>query len=152
MFIAVVWGSLLCFLLVFSLYWNYLTTDSDRLHRMYAFFPHSTMPYFAVFLLLVHVIYLIIVGYISKRFLSSILVLSISLLVFCWGCKYILNFLFIFAYPWSLGECSCALKLGWIQLCCFGLLFCISSFIPIHIESAVSAYPTHSLMEISLCL
>ena len=40
---AVVWWSLLCFLLVFSLYWNYLTTA--RLHWRYASYFHSRLPY-----------------------------------------------------------------------------------------------------------
>ena len=94
------------------------------------------MPYlFSVLHLLLPVIYLIVVGFISKCFLSSILVLSISLLVFCSGCK-IFQIFYSAAYLWSIRDCSCALKLGWIQLCCFDLLFLTSSVIPIHMESA----------------
>ena len=32
------------------------------------------------------------------------------------------------AYLWSIGECLCALKLGWIQLCCFDLFFLFLSY------------------------
>ena len=69
--------------------------------------------FFAVLHLLLPVIYLIVVGFISKCSLSSILVLSISLLVFCSGCK-IFQIFYSAAYLWSIGECLCALKLGWI--------------------------------------
>ena len=154
----------MCYFLVFGLYWNYLTTD--RLHWMYASFSLNLAllvlqysffcclwftlllrPYFKMFLCWD-------LSKVDGHTLSSILVfscficcLSISLLVFFSGCKDILDFLLC-----CIGECSCALKLGRIKLCCFDLLLCISLVIPIHIDSAVSAYSTQSLMEISLCL
>ena len=163
--IAVVWGSLLCFLLVFSLYWNSLTTA--RLHWMYASYFNSTLPYlfcsipsfvacdlpscFGLYFKKIWCWDLLKVG---GHPLGSILVLSfflcymsISLLLFCSGCKDILDFL-----SCCIGECSCAWKLGRIKLCCFDLLLCIFLVIPVHIDSAVSAYSTQSLMEISLCL
>ena len=82
-----------CLLLVFSVYWIYLT--NARLLWMYLLiFTQHCLTCFAVLHLLLPVIYLIVVGFISKCSLSSILVLSISLLVFCSGCKDIPDFLF----------------------------------------------------------
>ena len=110
-----------CLLLVFSVYWIYLT--NARLLWMYLLiFTQHCLTCFVVLHLLLPVIYLIVVGFISKCSLSSILVLSISLLVFCSGCK-IFQIFYSAAYLWSIGECLCALKLGWIQLCCFYLFF-----------------------------
>ena len=104
MFRAVVWGILLSSLLVFTLYWNYLTTG--RLHWRYAF-TQLCLYCFAVFILLLPLIYLIV-----EAIFQDVLV-------------------------WRFIK-------GWWSYSLLPVLFCISSVIPIHIDS-VCVCLLHSL-------
>ena len=124
---AVGWDSLLCYLLVFSLYWKYLTTVALNI---FFFFSLNCALLVLQYSFLCCLWFTLLLWAIFHDFLSCLSWYAVCL--FPYWCSVqdvrIFQIFYSAAYLWSIGECLCALKLGWIQLCCFDLFFLFLSY------------------------